>query len=107
MPFKDIVSTLNRIKSTILKKDEGIRKEGRESQGLELYFCPPGALASTLHGQNNEKQKQPRSGIDSLTVCCPWNQNTYAETPLHVACRYGNPENREINDTIHSCEPKI
>ena len=88
MPFKDIVSTLNRIKSTALKNNEGIRKEGRESQGLELYFCPPGALASTLHGQNNAE----RSSIDPLTVCCPWNQNTYAETPLHVACRYGNPE---------------
>ena len=92
MPFKDIVSTLNRIKSTILKKDEGIPKEKRESQGIELHFCPPEVLASTLHGQDNEKQKQPRSCIDSLTVCYSWNQNAHAETPLHVACRHGNPE---------------
>ena len=82
----------NRIKSTILKKDEGIPKEKRELQGIELHFCPPEVLASTLHGQDNEKQKQPRSGIDSLTVCYSWNQNAHAETPLHVACRHGNHE---------------
>ena len=72
----------------MLKKDEGIPKEKRESRGIEVHFCPP-RIASTLHGQDNEKQKQPRSCIDSLTVYYSWNQNAHAET-LYMLLEHGN-----------------
>ena len=98
MPFHEIVHQLESMKNVLTAKNnsEMLNVKGK-IPGFNLYFCKPEQVKDLLQEQENrlnDNNTEYESGawINPLKACYPWIKNSYAETPLHVACRYGNPE---------------